>query len=107
MRVHEADAPPLIRVQDFDGNTSFGDSQSSECSLSLEHVADHSSSDELLAASQAHGAQPTIFYAGGEDQSNLKLSGIEVFSPAASQPPSPTISRQRLPFDKGTSTVRD
>ena len=96
---HEAKVPPMIRVQDFDEDVSFGELAQTfadpECSLGC--TADNRSSDKLLATSQT--TQPTIFYAGGDDHSNLKLSGIEVFSPAGSQSPSPTISRQRLAFD--------
>ncbi len=96
---HEAKVPPVIRVQDFDEDVSFGESRTftdPECSLECA-AADNRSSDELLATLQA--TQPTVFYAGGDDQSNLKLSGIEVFSPAGSQPPSPTFSRKGLAFD--------
>jgi hypothetical protein len=87
----------VIRVQDFDEDVSFRESQTfadPECSF---RTADNRSSDELLATSQA--TQLTVFYAGGDDQSNLKLSGIEVLSPAGSQPPSPTISRKGLAYD--------
>jgi len=90
-------------VQDFDEREdvrSFGESQTfadPECSLGCT-TADTRSSGELLGTSEA--TQPTtIFYAGGDDHSNLKLSGIEVFSPAGSQSPSPTISRKRLAFE--------
>lgn len=41
-------------------------------------------------------SQPRTFYAS--DEGELKLSGIDVFSPAASQPPSPTLSRSQLRF---------
>lgn len=97
---HEAKVPPVIRVQDFDQDVSFGELAQTfadpECSLGRT-AADSRSSDELFATSQT--TQPTIFYAGGDDHSNLKLSGIEVFSPAGSQSPSPTISRKRLAFE--------
>lgn len=35
------------------------------------------------------------------EESNLKLSGAAVFSPANSQPPSPTVSRRQLKEDNG------
>jgi hypothetical protein len=38
-------------------------------------------------------AMPAYFTS---EASNLKLSGVGVFSPAPSQPPSPTLSRRRL-----------
>lgn len=43
-------------------------------------------------------ANPSVFYVGEDN----KLSGVGVFSPAASQPPSPTSSRYRLPQDEST-----
>jgi len=53
-------------------------------------------SDSLLPGN-THFSQPSTFYAG-ED----RLSGVGVFSPAASQPPSPTLSRYHLPQDEST-----
>jgi len=44
-------------------------------------------------------SQPSVFYAGEDN----KLSGVGVFSPASSQPPSPVLSRQHLPhLDEST-----
>ena len=51
-----------------------------------------------LSDSYANFPQPPVFYVG---EDNL-LSGVGVFSPAASQPPSPTSSRCRLPQDEST-----
>ena len=51
-----------------------------------------------LSDSYANFAQPSVFYVGEDN----KLSGVGVFSPAASQPPSPTSSRHRLPLDEST-----
>ena len=41
-------------------------------------------------------SQPSVFYVGEDN----KLSGVGVFSPAASRPPSPTSSRYLLPLDE-------
>ncbi|KAF4620626.1 hypothetical protein D9613_000439 [Agrocybe pediades] len=43
---------------------------------------------------------PSVFFSG---DTNLKLSGVGVFSPAASQPPSPTVSRQNIPLNIANS----
>ena len=47
------------------------------------------------ADSTASLSEPPVFYAG-----EGKLSGVGVFSPAASQPPSPTSSRRHLPLNE-------
>lgn len=39
---------------------------------------------------------PTYFHSTMESAGNLKLSGVDMFSPAPSQPPSPTLSRKDL-----------
>ncbi|KAL0956414.1 hypothetical protein HGRIS_002562 [Hohenbuehelia grisea] len=36
-------------------------------------------------------------YFASEEENSLRLSGVGVFSPATSQPPSPTLTRRRLP----------
>ncbi|KAK1233174.1 hypothetical protein PQX77_003710 [Marasmius sp. AFHP31] len=41
------------------------------------------------------------------EENNFKLSGFDVFSPAPSQPPSPTISRQQLPADFLMTSVNE
>ena len=46
----------------------------------------------------ANFSQPPVFYAG--EDNNLRLSGVGVFSPAASQPSSPTLNRHHLPHDE-------
>ncbi|KAJ7346885.1 hypothetical protein DFH08DRAFT_1080835 [Mycena albidolilacea] len=44
-----------------------------------------------------HGlSHPDAYFTHGEN--SLRLSGVGVFSPAASRPPSPTITRKHLPF---------
>jgi len=49
---------------------------------------------------QLHGGrdrnQHNFFPNGPMDEGNLKLSGVDMFSPAPSQPPSPTLSRRDL-----------
>ncbi|TFK73900.1 hypothetical protein BDN72DRAFT_956226 [Pluteus cervinus] len=75
--------PPAIRVDDSSA-TSPGDTSPSTPS---QHHTD--SLKELL-----HVSQPDAYYAS-EDHV-LKLSGVGVFSPAASQPSSPTLSRKQL-----------
>lgn len=50
--------------------------------------------DSDRPAAPATGSGPSLFYVG--EGSGLALSGVGVFSPAASQPPSPTLSRQSL-----------
>jgi hypothetical protein len=42
--------------------------------------------------------QPSVFYAGEDN----KLSGVGVFSPASSHPPSPVLSRLHLPQDESS-----
>jgi len=42
-------------------------------------------------------SQPKAFYAS--ESGGLKLAGADVFSPAISEPPSPTISRKIPPFE--------
>ena len=39
-------------------------------------------------------SHPPVFYASGDGQSNLQLSGVGVFSPAVSTPPSPKTAQQ-------------
>ncbi|KAG7098739.1 hypothetical protein E1B28_000649 [Marasmius oreades] len=63
------------------------------------------SSQSSLAAPEAtspDASPPEYFTSEGN---NLKLSGFDVFSPAPSQPPSPTLSRQQLPPDLQMSPV--
>jgi hypothetical protein len=50
-------------------------------------------------------SQPRTFFAS-EDH-NLKLSGVGVFSPATSRPPSPTISRKSLLMESRGSGQED
>jgi hypothetical protein len=59
--------------------------------------------DNGIAASESspeNDYHTPVFYAGGDDQSNLQLSGVGVFSPAVSTPPSPKITRNQLQLDQ-------
>ncbi|KAJ7217854.1 hypothetical protein GGX14DRAFT_438600 [Mycena pura] len=40
------------------------------------------------------------------EENSLKLSGVGVFSPAASRPPSPTLTRRTLPYEDEAITFR-
>jgi hypothetical protein len=84
-------------------------SPNSESTLSdSDSLTDHSLRNRLRSPlsdsiSEAnHGSCPSqhVFYAD-DSENNLKLSGVGVFSPAASQPPSPVISRQQLNVEVG------
>ena len=60
---------------------------------------------EVYADNKLSSSQPPVFYASEEN--SLTLSGVGVFSPAASQPPSPTISRRHLPLNEmGAENLR-
>ncbi|KAH8071909.1 hypothetical protein BXZ70DRAFT_964266 [Cristinia sonorae] len=71
--------PPLIHVQD--------DSPTSPTA-----GGEHEDSDKTPMSSPP----PTYFHSTMESAGNLKLSGVDMFSPAPSQPPSPTLSRKDL-----------
>jgi len=61
---------------------------------------DSSQYSDLQSPPEAPDASiPHPFYASEEQ--DLKLSGVGVFSPAASRPPSPTITRKELSQDNG------
>ncbi|KAF8973097.1 hypothetical protein BDZ97DRAFT_1912676 [Flammula alnicola] len=98
----EPQRPPSIQIN----GTSSPSSDSAYSDSDRESLIDHAlhnrlrsplsdSTSETYDTSQL--SQPSVFYVG-EDNS-FKLSGVGVFSPAASQPPSPTISRQHLTHD--------
>lgn len=60
---------------------------------------------EVYDDNKLSSSQPPVFYAGEEN--SLTLSGVGVFSPATSRPPSPTINRRDLPLnDKGAENLR-
>ncbi|RDB25128.1 hypothetical protein Hypma_007744 [Hypsizygus marmoreus] len=50
-------------------------------------------------------SQPHTFYAS--EDNNLKLSGVGVFSPAASRPASPVLSRRNLQPEEGRGTGQE
>ncbi|PPQ68428.1 hypothetical protein CVT24_004849 [Panaeolus cyanescens] len=96
------DIPPTIRVDAPDSLS--GDSlDSSWISDGFGSGSGSTSTGQLSALSEA--TKPDVFYA--EEDNNLKLSGVGVFSPAASQPPSPTISRHHLPLDESKHSKKD
>ncbi|KAJ7079148.1 hypothetical protein B0H15DRAFT_859288 [Mycena belliarum] len=58
----------------------------------------------FTASHPSHDGHPHAYFTSEEN--SLKLSGVGVFSPAASRPPSPTITRRNLaeaPEDEGIS----
>ena len=81
-----------------DGSITPG-SESTISDSDRDSLTDHNLHNRLrspLSDSYANLSQPSVFYVG---EDNL-LSGVGVFSPAASRPPSPTSSRFRLPHDE-------
>jgi len=95
--VHNVITPPGTITPGSD--SSFSDSdRDSLTDHSLHNKMRSPLSDSLLG--NANFSQPSVFYAG--EDNNLRLSGVGVFSPAASQPPSPTLSRYHLPQDEST-----
>ncbi|TRM69300.1 hypothetical protein BD626DRAFT_390971 [Schizophyllum amplum] len=87
--VHHSRKPPIIHVHAAsrdDTTTGSGDDRA------------------LPALDSLDTSHPHAYYAdpeSEEDSENMKLSGFGVFSPAASQPGSPVLSRKGLP-DGGT-----
>ena len=83
-----------------DGTITPG-SESAFSDSDRDSLTDHNLHNRMrspLSDSYANFSQPSVFYVG-EDS---KLSGVGVFSPAASRPSSPTLSRHRLPLDEST-----
>lgn len=99
--VHNTMTPPSIRI---DGLSTPG-SESAFSDSDHDSLTDHSLHNKMrspLSDSSPgpyENSQPPVYYAGEENA----LSGVGVFSPAASQPPSPTLSRHHLPQDESTS----
>ena len=60
------------------------------------HVQDESEADTADDTTPVSTPPPTYFNNPLEGEGNLKLSGVDMFSPAPSQPPSPTLSRKDL-----------
>lgn len=97
--IHASHATPTIHVHGVStpsSESTFSDSdRDSILDPSIRHRSRSSLVDDSVSAGETRRpSQPSLFYVG-EDNS-LKLSGVGVFSPAASQPPSPTISRHNL-----------
>ncbi|KAJ7859711.1 hypothetical protein B0H13DRAFT_2204890 [Mycena leptocephala] len=82
---------PVVRIQ-------CAPSTPSPDSASL--IATDSEQDTLTSSTdtdtlpQLESSHPHAYFTSGEN--SLKLSGVGVFSPAASRPPSPTITRRHL-----------
>ncbi|KAJ6500117.1 hypothetical protein C8R47DRAFT_1040519 [Mycena vitilis] len=72
----------------------------SEQETLLEHTDHDSSSTDTLGLRIDTTSHPHAYFTSGEH--SLKLSGVGVFSPAASRPPSPTITRKQLLEEKLT-----
>ncbi|KAF8200657.1 hypothetical protein BJ912DRAFT_1054166 [Pholiota molesta] len=98
--IHASHATPTIRVHGVgtpSSESTFSDSDhDSFLDSSIRRRSRGSLVDDAAPAGEARRpSQPSLFYVG-EDNS-LKLSGVGVFSPAGSQPSSPTLSRHNLP----------
>jgi hypothetical protein len=87
----DAKITPTIIVEDTStANTSLS---SSSTLVELSHHA----KDQVagVKSDTLESSQPDTYFTS--EDNNLKLSGVGVFSPAASQPPSPTMTRRQLP----------
>lgn len=103
--------PPLIQVNGIDtpASESTFSSDSDRDSISVDHTLHNRMLRSPLSTSTTEddvdaGSQPSLYYVG---EDNSKLSGVDVFSPAASMPPSPTISRHNLAFNPANNTKTD
>ncbi|KAF8070603.1 hypothetical protein FPV67DRAFT_1448315 [Lyophyllum atratum] len=108
--LHKNASTPTIRIE---GTSSpFTDSDRSPGSPT-EHILHNKRPSGL---SQAHSesrdslsylgaSQPHAFYASDGD--NLKLSGVGVFSPATSRPPSPIMTRKTLHCEEGKASGQE
>ena len=91
--LHNTMTPP-------DGTLTPG-SESAFSDSDRDSLTDHNLHNRMrspLSDSCANLSQPSVFYVAEDN----KLSGVGVFSPAASRPPSPTSSRYRLPLDESS-----
>ncbi|KAJ7045783.1 hypothetical protein C8F04DRAFT_1066155 [Mycena alexandri] len=96
---------PLVRVVDpstpSPSSTSLANTDDSETLLDSTSGSERmlSSTDTLpplaIFTSPSSSSHPHAYFTSEEN--SLKLSGVGVFSPAASRPPSPTITRKGLP----------
>ncbi|THV02418.1 hypothetical protein K435DRAFT_775608 [Dendrothele bispora CBS 962.96] len=95
--------PPIVHVQEPSihvESSSPSPGNSGECSSSQDNhhkLFTLDSSQSSLTATTPDGFSPLEYFTS--EDNNLKLSGVGVFSPAPSQPPSPTISRRTLAMD--------
>ncbi|KAJ7178392.1 hypothetical protein C8R43DRAFT_872236 [Mycena crocata] len=93
---------PLVRIYEAttpSPSSSFNATDSEHDTLH-EHTDNFSSTDTLPPLSILTPSHPRAYFTS-EDNS-LKLSGVGVFSPATSTPPSPTITRRALAEEKMT-----
>ena len=94
----ENETTPTIHIEmpSEDSSTSFSESDRGS---SVDHSAQRRSHNSSPPTTDEDGAYLTQFYAGGDDHNNLELSGVGVFSPAASCPASPITGRKQLSFE--------
>jgi len=96
VHVHRAPATPssdspsasLIASTDSETLVDTVESVKSDCSRNA-----HTAPRLAISMPVSH---PDAYFTHGEN--SLRLSGVGVFSPAASRPPSPTITRKHMPF---------
>ncbi|KAI0082054.1 hypothetical protein K474DRAFT_1030223 [Panus rudis PR-1116 ss-1] len=73
-------------------------------------ISDESESERSTSTTSSLPPYPPRTYfsnpVDSEGEGNLKLSGVDAFSPAPSQPPSPTLSRRDLSLSHMTHQVR-
>ncbi|KAJ7496088.1 hypothetical protein B0H11DRAFT_2227093 [Mycena galericulata] len=95
---------PLVQIYEAGSPSPDSDSFIATDSDSLLDNADQLHSDfstlpyKPLSIYTPSGSHPRAYFTSEEN--SLKLSGVGVFSPAASRPPSPTITRRNLVEDK-------
>ncbi|KAF5380480.1 hypothetical protein D9615_004558 [Tricholomella constricta] len=113
--LHQNPSTPSIRVDESSASQSdspFSDSDR-EPGSPIEHNLHNKRPSGLLqtlsenrnSLSYLGASQPQAFYASESD--NLKLSGVGVFSPAASRPPSPVMTRKTLQPEGGKAPEQE
>lgn len=94
------DSPPAAGGVDVSGDPSFADGVAED--QHRDHI--HGNEGDELYTHHAHDKhRPQAFFTGEED---LQLAGVGVFSPAASQPPSPELARIKLTMFDGLESVK-
>jgi hypothetical protein len=92
-------------IDDVKASTSDFDKTLEPPSIVVQETTPAKSEEESSpeTAQRPYGSRsiPPSFFAS--EASNLKLSGVGVFSPAPSQPPSPTLGRRQLPLTDSKS----